>query len=185
MPMRSPLSVGASSAGCPRPAPINQVWGLDLTGKQDVPGTVHAILGLIDQGSRRLLAMGRHGIPQALRTDNDRVFTGRIFRWGLALAGVRHQRTTPGCPWQNGRIERLFLTLKSELNAVSVHSGHALASMLGSFAFWYNEVRPHQHLGGATPMEAWRGIDPFQSRPRQVRFVSFWEGRLRDYVMRR
>ena len=30
--------------------------------------------------------------------------------------GIRHQRTTPGCPWQNGRIERLFGTLKNKLD---------------------------------------------------------------------
>lgn len=137
----------------PRAMPVNRVWALDLTGKQDVRGQVHAILGLIDHGSRWLLslclcphrnaltllghlflAMGKHGVPQAIRTDNDAAFKGRLFRWVLALAGVRHQLTTPGCPWQNGRIERLFGTLKAELDALAVHSGSALASLLDEFA---------------------------------------------------
>ncbi|MDR0351928.1 MAG: integrase core domain-containing protein [Opitutaceae bacterium] len=29
-----------------------------------------------------------------------------------------------------------------------------LGGVLGDFSFWYNAVRPHQHLGGRTPMEA-------------------------------
>lgn len=41
------------------------------------------------------LIMGRHGIPQAM--GNDPLFTGRLFRWGLALAGMGRQRTMPGC----------------------------------------------------------------------------------------
>lgn len=53
------------------------------------------------------LAIGQYGKPRALRTDNEACFTSRVFRGVLALAGIRHQRSDPGCPWQNGRIERL------------------------------------------------------------------------------
>jgi hypothetical protein len=43
----------------PLPVPVNRTWALDLTGKQDVVGTVHAILGLVDHGSRHLLSLRR------------------------------------------------------------------------------------------------------------------------------
>jgi len=88
-----------------------------LTGKADAAGNMHMILGLIDHGSRGLLdltalldkrswtllghlflAIGKYGKPRALRTDNEACFTGRAFRLALALAGIRHQRTDPGCP---------------------------------------------------------------------------------------
>lgn len=188
----------------PRPQPRNLTWGLDLTGKQDGMGEVHSILGLLDHGSRRLLAlclcprrnaltllghlflaMGRHGMPRWIRTDNDAVFTSRVFRWGLGLVGVRQQRSDPGCPWQNGRIERLFGTLKQHLDRVGVCSGAALSSLLDEFGLWYNHVRPHQHLNGATPMEAWQGIDPYRLPLKGAHWVSFWEGRLTGYWLRR
>jgi putative transposase len=37
--------------------PRNRVWAIDLTGKHDTAGTYHDILGLIDHGTRRLLAL--------------------------------------------------------------------------------------------------------------------------------
>lgn len=110
----------------PPALPRNLVWAMDLTGKGDSAGDTHMILGLIDHGSRTLLtlaalpnkgswtllghlflAIGKYGKPTAMRTDNESVFVSRLFRAVLRLAGIRHQRSDPGCPWQNGRIERL------------------------------------------------------------------------------
>ena len=36
-------------------------------------------------------------------------------RFLLLLSDIRHQRSELHCPWQNGRIERLFGTLKQRL----------------------------------------------------------------------
>jgi putative transposase len=58
------------------------------------------------------LAIGRYGKPKAIRTDNEAVFTSRLFKLFLTVAGIKHQRTHLHSPWQNGRIERLFGTLK-------------------------------------------------------------------------
>ena len=41
----------------PLALPKNRVWGLDLTGKTDATGKLHMILGLLDHGSRGLLAL--------------------------------------------------------------------------------------------------------------------------------
>jgi transposase InsO family protein len=71
----------------------------------------------------------------------------------LALLGIRHKLSRPGCPWQNGRIERLFGTLKSKLDQWSVANADELVQALARFEFWYNAVRPHQNLGGWTPLE--------------------------------
>jgi hypothetical protein len=57
----------------------------------------------------------RFGAPKYVRTDNEAVFTSRLFRLGLRLLGIRHQRTAPFAPWQNGRIERFFGTFKQRL----------------------------------------------------------------------
>lgn len=188
----------------PPPLPRNLVWAMDLTGKGDRVGDTHLILGLIDHGSRALLnlmalsnkfswtllghlflAIGKHGKPMALRTDNEAVFVSRLFRAVLALAGIKHQRSDPGCLWQNGRIERLFLTLKEKLDRLEVEGFAALTTALPEFRFWYNHVRPHQHLPGRTPAEAWSKIDPYAKPVKQEFWFEAWEGLLTGYYLRR
>ncbi len=182
--------------------PRNRVRGLDLTGKRDGGGGDHAILGLIDHGTRRRLALkvapdisswsllghlfraiGRYGKPRAIRTDNGSNLTSRLFRAGLKWAGIRHERTEVGCPWQNGRIERVFGTLKSRLDRWAVADGRELGHALDLFALWYNVVRPHHHLDGRAPMEAWSGINPYRW-PRRAVWFSAWDGLLVGFHMR-
>ena len=161
---------------------INSVWGIDLTGKVTICGKSLSMIGLIDHGSRRLLSLRvtrkcslallwqtllcvlRFGKPKAIRSDNERCWTSRSFSSAIRLLGIRHQRTELHCPWQNGRIERCFGTLKSFLDQVVVNDAAHLQMLLNQFQLWYNEIRPHQALHGATPLEAWRGINPYQKR---------------------
>jgi transposase InsO family protein len=102
----------------------------------------------------------------------------------LWLLRIRHRRTEPHCPWQNGRVERFFGTPKAKLDGWSVDGGGQLALALADFCTWYNFVRPHQHLGGRTPAEAWSGIDPFAAAPRTASYFSAWDGILTGYYMR-
>lgn len=188
----------------PPPVPRNLTWAMDLTGKEDAAGVTHLILGLIDHGSRALLslaalpnkgswtllghlflAIGKYGRPQAVRTDNESVFTSRVFRSVLWLAHIRHQRSDLGCPWQNGRIERLFLTLKEKLDRLEVADFAALAALMPDFRRWYNHVRPHQHLRGCTPAEAWAGVDPYRWAVRQEFWFAAWDGLLCGFYLRR
>lgn len=165
---------------------INNVWGIDLTAMQyvDFDRNTHAILGIIDHGSRRSLALtvlsracswtllghlcfaiARLNKPRTVRTDNGANLVSGTFRCALAVMGIRHQRTDVGCPWQNGRTERLFGTLKEKLDQVCVTNSAHLQSLLDAFGVWYNEIRPHQHVGGCTPMEVWGGIDASRNPP--------------------
>ena len=188
----------------PRRVPKNLIWGLDLTGKTDARGQLHSILGMLDHGTRAelglialankasftllghlLLAIGRYGKPRAIRTDNESVFTSKLFRLALFLFGIRHQRTDPHCPWQNGRIERFFGTLKQSLDRLAVDSLAALNEALVEFRFYYNHVRPHQNLGGATPAEAWAGVDPYAGRIKKEYWFEAWDGLLQGYYLRR
>src|SRR5258706_1600408 len=164
----------------PRPVPKNLVWGLDLSGKATLDGSTRIVLGILEHASRAALRLEaletksswtlisklietirRHGKPRAVRTDNEAVFTSRTFRLALLLLGIGHQRTDPGCPWQNGRVERFFGTLKAKLDQLAVDSFDSLNNALAEFLFFYNHVRPHQNLAGLTPAEAWAGADPF------------------------
>ena len=131
------------------------------------------------------LAFGRYGQPRAIRTDNESVFTSRLFRLALFLLGIRHQRIDPHCPWQNGRVERFFGTLKQSLDCLAVDSLEALNHALVEFRFFYNHVRPHQNLGGATPAEAWSSINPYASPIKREYWFEAWDGLLRGYYLRR
>lgn len=178
----------------PQPMPLNLVWGVDLTGKSDAAGATHMLLGVIEHGARACLAlqrladrstagillelirlMRRFGVPRTIRTDNEGIFTSWLFRSLLALLGVRHQRTDPHCPWQNGRVERFFGTLKSKLDRWIVASAEELDLALPQFRFWYNHVRPHQHLTARTPAQVWAGISRGHHAPR---WFEAWDGLL-------
>lgn len=188
----------------PRWAPANLRWCLDGTGKQDAQGVIHFILGIADYGTRlnlvlkRLehasasvilheinLAIEQFGKPGFLRTDNAPVFHSRIFEQGLAALDIRHEFSEPGKPWQNGRIERFFLTLKQKLDQIVIEDGAVLDRLLPPFSFWYNTVRPHQHLHGYTPGEVWGGIDPYGKAPKAVLRCYGWDGLLLGFYLRR
>jgi transposase InsO family protein len=187
----------------PKPMPMNRVWGMDLTGKSDISGQVHNILGLVEHDSRANLslvglknkasitllrhlldAIERYGKPKYLRTDNEAVFTSRLFRFGLWMLGIKHQRTDKGCPWMNGRVERFFGTLKERMNQWEIDSLAQLNAALVPFHFWYNHVRPHQHLNGRTPAEVWAGIDIYSAKPKKAVWFEAWEGLLTGYYLR-
>jgi len=202
----------------PKAIPRNLIWGIDLTGKTDTNKNLHALFGIIDHGSRTLLhlqalrdktsrtlidclcdAIRIYGKPKVIRTDNEAIFTSRIFRCGLKLLGIRHQLTDPGCPWQNGRIERLFGTLKQKLDQriyfplPSAGEGlrerggvrEQLNRDLNVFRYWYNHIRPHQNLDGKTPAEAWCGDNPFAKPPKQEHWFEAWDGLLMGYELKR
>lgn len=190
----------------PYPAAPNDTWALDMTGRADAARDVHTILGIVDHGSRRALLLqaipsksswqllswlcltiDQFGKPRAIRTDNERCFTSAVFASGLKILGIRHQRIDKGCPWQNGRVERFFGTLKRCLLQVQFDNASALGSLLTDFGCWYNYIRPHQSLRGLTPVEAWQGVDVFHTRtpPKAIRFYQAWDGLLCGFYMRR
>lgn len=188
----------------PKSVPINLVWAMDLTGKTDTQGVLHMLFGILDHGSRVLLclqalpnksswtllgylflAIGKYGKPRFVRTDNEAVFCSRLFRGILAFLGIRHQRTDPGCPWQNGRVERFFGTLKQKMNQWSVASLEELGNALVQFRFFYNHVRPHQNLGGRTPAEAWSRVDIFVREAKMEYWFEAWDGLLQGFYLRR
>ncbi len=181
----------------PKQVPKNLIWGMDLAGKTDAQGNLIHILGIVEHKSRlslslselkdkssitilRLLrdAVEHYRKPKYLRTDNEPIFTSWLFKFSLWFMGIRHQRIDACCPWQNGRIERFFGTLKEKLNQWQVNNTEQLGGALTQFRFWYNHVRPHQHLDGKTPAEAWNGTDIFAKRPKQEYWFEAWDSLL-------
>ena len=100
------------------------------------------------------------GLPEAIRTDNGSPFAGphalyglsRLSVWWLRL-GINIERIKPGNPQQNGRHERMHLTLKGETTKPSAFNFLQQQDRFDQFIEVYNNERPHQSLNGQYPGE--------------------------------
>jgi putative transposase len=97
------------------------------------------------------------GLPSAMRSDNGPPFasTGaaglsQLSVWWLKL-GIRLERIEPGKPQQNGRHERMHLTLKCETAMPPAPTLVAQQRRFDRFRHQFNHDRPHDALAGATP----------------------------------
>jgi putative transposase len=98
------------------------------------------------------------GLPRAIRTDNGTPFASaqalfglsKLAVWWLRL-GIDIERIKPGCPQQNGRHERMHLTLKKETTKPAAFNFLQQQERFDRFVDVYNNQRPHQALGGAYP----------------------------------
>lgn len=101
-----------------------------------------------------------YGLPQAIRTDNGVPFASpnalfglsRLSVWWLRL-GINLERIKPGHPQQNGRHERLHLTLKKEATKPASYNFLQQQRRFDDFVEVYNCQRPHQALNGHYPAE--------------------------------
>jgi putative transposase len=74
--------------------------------------------------------------------------------WWLRL-GIAIERIKPGHPQQNGRHERMHLTLKSETTRPPSYNLLQQQERFDAFIEGYNHDRPHQALGGQYPGEVY------------------------------
>jgi transposase InsO family protein len=105
-------------------------------------------------------AFKEFGLPGAIRTDNGVPFSSphalfglsRLSVWWLRL-GIRIERIKPGHPEQNGRHERMHLTLKNEATKPASFNFLQQQERFDAFIEGYNNDRPHQALNGMYPGE--------------------------------
>jgi putative transposase len=161
----------------PRLPMVGQTWALDLSYWRVSPnGPTFTMLGIIDHGSRRVLAlkllprkcalrlmahvflaMADYGVPRVIYSDNEGMFRGSLWKTIFGYMGVRHRRSRVMCPWDNGVIERLFGHLKTLMRKVRPTTAKAVKQTLAEFTDFYNHVHRHITLKGRTPMEVWEG----------------------------
>jgi putative transposase len=166
-----------SSAPFGQCAAANDVWCIDFKG-WFVTGDGQRCepLTLSDAHSRYLLrcqvlrrgdadhvwpvleaAFREFGLPQRLRSDNGPPFAscgaGGLSQLSVKLikAGVVPERIAPGKPQQNGRLERLHLTLLQDAASPPARTLREQLRRLRKFQRIYNDERPHQALGNDTP----------------------------------
>jgi len=161
----------------------NDLWCADFKGEFKLGNGRYCYpLTVTDQASRYLLLcealdstredlairafeqlFRERGLPDAIRTDNGVPFASpnalfnlsRLSVWWLRL-GIAIERIKPGRPQQNGRHERMHLTLKTE--ATRPASANALQQQVRFDAFMeeFNSQRPHEALQMKTPGEIYR-----------------------------
>ena len=113
------------------------------------------------------------GLPQAIRSDNGVPFASpqglfqlsRLSVWWLRL-GIAIERIRPGHPQQNGRHERMHLTLKKEATRPAGANFFQQQAKFDAFREEFNNERPHEGLAMKCPAEIYRPSQtPYQGIP--------------------
>ncbi|WP_371419394.1 IS481 family transposase [Bradyrhizobium sp. CCBAU 051011] len=162
------------------PAQPNELWCADYKGEFMLADRRYCYpLTITDFASRYLIAcealhttkeayafsvfesaFKEFGLPQAIRTDNGVPFANpnalfglsRLSVWWLRL-GIAIERIKPGNPQQNGRHERMHLTLKLETIKPAARNFLQQQARFDDFIDCYNNERPHQALNMQCPAE--------------------------------
>ena len=167
----TPLSAGAAP---------NDLWCADFKGEFRL-GNAHYCypLTVTDHASRYLLlcealdsvredpaiAAFEHlfrerGLPAAIRSDNGVPFASpnalfnlsKLAVWWLRL-GIAIERIKPGHPQQNGRHERMHLTLKQETTRPPGQNALQQQARFDAFVEEFNTERPHEALDMQRPAD--------------------------------
>lgn len=94
------------------------------------------------------------GYPQRLRLDNGSEFIARHFKDWAKQHGILLDFTDPGCPYQNAYVERFNRTFREDvLDATWFNSLQETQDLADQWRHLYNEHRPHDALGGLTPLD--------------------------------
>lgn len=100
------------------------------------------------------------GLPSAIRSDNGVPFASpnalfnlsKLSVWWLRL-GISIERIKPGRPQQNGRHERMHLTLKKEATRPPGMNSLQQQGRFDAFVGEFNTERPHEALAMKCPAE--------------------------------
>lgn len=159
----------------------NEVWCADFKGQFQMGNHRYCYpLTISDHFSRFLIAcesledtkgagtlpifesvFEEYGLPDAILTDNGAPFASggllgltRLSVWWLRL-GIQLRRIVPGHPEQNGRHERMHLTLKLETTRPAGANLLQQQEKFDDFRDIYNGERPHEALEMKSPSQVY------------------------------
>jgi len=173
----------------------NEVWTIDFKGKwHDGRGECCEPLTVRDEHSRYILAserlenartetvwqslerlFERHGLPEAIRSDNGAPFASvrgvlglsRLSSRWVAL-GIDLERSRPGCPQDNGGHERMHRDLSQ---AFEQPLGDSSQGELDLWREEFNWQRPHESLGMKCPGEVYENSSRrYQGVPQSLEY---------------
>lgn len=154
----------------------NHYWLSDVTHL----GSAFRLAAVLDAYSRRVLAwriylgepsvadvldllsasVATHGSPAHLITDQGPQFTAAALDDLLDPLGIDHRLGAVGEKGSIAIIERFWRTLKTALDLSNCRPilPDVLAERVAAAVDWYNNLRPHQSLGSATPAGTFSGV---------------------------
>jgi putative transposase len=103
------------------------------------------------------VGIANYGKPKTIMTDHGTQYwaprseskqENTQFRIVLDALGIKHWLARINRPQTNGKVERFFLTYKTEFAT-------GCFSNISDFIKHYNEARPHMSLGYKTPKQVW------------------------------
>lgn len=180
----TPLSAGTAP---------NALWCADYKGEFQLGNKAYCYpLTVTDHASRYLLLcealestrealaftaferlFQERGLPSAIRSDNGVPFASanalfnlsKLAVWWLRL-GIEIERIKPGKPQQNGRHERMHLTLKKEATRPPGLNSLQQQARFDDFVQEFNTERPHQALAMKCPAQLYTPSPrPYQGLP--------------------
>jgi putative transposase len=176
-----------------RPLQPNELWCADYKGEFMLADRRYCYpLTITDFASRYLIAcealhttketyafavfeavFKEFGLPDAIRTDNGVPFASpnslfnlsKLSVWWLRL-GIQIERIKPGHPQQNGRHERMHLTLKLEATKPAANNFLQQQAKFDDFIDCHNNERPHQALDMQCPVQRYQPSSrPYRGLP--------------------
>jgi putative transposase len=177
----------------------NQTWCADFKGWfRTADGTRCDPLTITDAHSRYLIrcqitskadtthvaavftaAFREFGLPSVIRTDNGTPFAscapGGLSRLSVSWIklGILPERTRPASPQDNGRHERMHLTLKQSTLTPPERNRRRQQLAFDLFRKEFNHERPHESLDNATPA-SWYVPSP-RSMPHRLPSLEYGE----------
>jgi transposase InsO family protein len=170
---------GPPAAGA---AAANDLWTTDFKGQFPTrDGRYCYPLTIVDHHSRYLLGctaltsvraaetqpvferlFREVGLPAAIQSDNGTPFCSvglhglsALNVWWIRL-GIRHVRSQPSHPEQNGAHERMHRTLKAETTRPPALARRGQQRKFDAFRHTYNHERPHEALAQRPPARLWQ-----------------------------
>ena len=105
-------------------------------------------------------SIASYGKPKSVMTDHGTQYyankgsvlqSNTPFRIALDALGIKHYVARVNRPQTNGKVERFFLTYKTEYATGTFNN-------IGQYIKHYNESRLHMSLAYKTPKEVWDGL---------------------------
>jgi transposase InsO family protein len=176
---------GRYAGALTQPQMPNEVWGVDYkghfrlgNGQYCYPLTAsdlcsryllvtEALDGTDEESAREVFeqTFSEYGLPEVIRTDNGTPFASqglagltKLSAWWLRL-GIKHQRTEPAHPEQNGCHERMHRTLKAETTRPAGSNSLQQQERFDAFRREFNEERPHEALDMQRPAQVYRSSE--------------------------